>query len=237
MQGFTGMLNEDIIVQKSLLPFKQDFETLHLENCKTIQEIVDKLVPFNFVDARLVVTLNNEVVEEDKWDVQLKKGELVGLNFIPTGGGGGGKNPIATIVNIIAAVAVAVFAPQAIPALAGWMGVSQATAAGIYYITASMVISIANTALMSTPKQSYQAAEKESQSQFIEGASNSINKYGIVPVNLGTNRMFPPQAALPYTETSGNNQYARQLFTYGYGNVMVSERKIDETLIEDYEEV
>lgn len=239
MQGFIGMLNEDIIVQKSLLPFKQDFETLHLENCKTIQEIVDKLVPFNFVDTRLVVTLNNEVVEEDKWDVRLRKGELVGLNFIPTGGGGGGKNPLATIVNIIAAVAVVAFAPQAIPALAGWMGVSQATAGAIYFITASMVISVAQSALMSTPKQNtgYQGSEKESQSQFIEGASNAINKYGIIPVNLGTNRMFPPQAALPYTETSGNNQYARQLFTYGYGNVMVTERKIGETAVEDYEEI
>lgn len=239
MQGFIGMLNEDIIVQKSLLPFKQDFETLHLENCKTIQEIVDKLVPFNFVDARLVVTLNNQIIESDKWDKPLKKGELVGLNFIPTGGGGRGKNPLATIINIAAAVAVAVFAPQAIPALAGWMEVSQATAAGIYFITASMVISVANTALMSTPKQNigYQGAEKEPQSQFIEGASNSINKYGVIPVNLGTNRMFPPQAALPYTETSGNNQYARQLFTYGYGNVMVTERKIGETAVEDYEEI
>ena len=237
MQGFIGMLNEDIIVQKSLLPFKQDFETLHLENCKTIREIVDKIVPYNFVDARLVVTLNNEVVEEDKWDAQLKKGELVGLNFIPTGGGDGGKNPLATVVSVVAAIAVAAFAPQAIPALAGWMGVSQATAGAIYFITASMVISVAQSALMSTPKQSYQSAEKESQSQFIEGASNSINKYGVVPVNLGTNRMFPPQAALPYTETSGNNQYARQLFTYGYGNVMVTERKIGETAVEDYEEI
>ena len=232
------MLNDDIVVQKSLLPFRQDFETLHLEKCKTIREIVNKTIPYNFVGARLVVTLNNEVIEENKWDRKLKKGELVGLNFIPTGGGGGGKNPLATVVNIIAAVAVVVFAPQAIPALAGWMGVSQATAAGIYYITASMVISIANSALMSTPKQnSYQAAEKESQSQFIEGASNSINKYGIIPVNLGTNRMFPPQAALPYTETSGNNQYARQLFTYGYGNVTVSERKIGETDISEFQEL
>ena len=240
MQGFIGMLNEDIIVQKSLLPFKQDFETLHLENCKTIREIVDKIVPYNFVDARLVVTLNNEVIEENKWDRKLKKGELVGLNFIPTGGGGGGKNPLATVVNIIAAVAL-IYTGQvyAIPYMTAQWGFSQAAAAAVWYIGSSMVMSVASSALMSTPKQNigYQGAEKESQSQFIGGASNSINKYGVIPVNLGTNRMFPPQAALPYTETSGNNQYARQLFTYGYGNVMVTERKIGETAVEDYEEI
>lgn len=231
------MLNDNIVVQKSLLPFRQDFETLHLENCKTIREIVNKTIPYNFVGARLVVTLNNEVVEEDKWDAQLKKGELVGLNFIPTGGGGG-KNPLATVVAVVAAVAVAVTGQYyAIPAMSSAWGISEATAAAIYYIGSSLVMSVASSALLSTPKQSYSSSEKESQSQFIEGASNSINKYGVVPVNLGTNRMFPPQAALPYTETSGNNQYARQLFTYGYGNVMITERKIGETAVEDYEEI
>ena len=233
------MLNDNIIVQKSLMPFKQDFETLHLENCKTIREIVDKTIPFNFEGARLVVTLNNKVVESGEWDKPLKKGEIVGLNFIPAGGGGGGKNTLMTIVNIVAVIAVAVFAPQAVPALAGWMGVTESTAAAIYYITASMVISVANYALMSTPKQNigYQGAEKESQSQFIEGASNAINKYGVIPVNLGTNRMFPPQAALPYTETSGNNQYARQIFTFGYGKIFVSDEKIGETKLEEFTEV
>ena len=90
---------------------------------------------------------------------------------------------------------------------------------------------------MSTPKQSRSTSEKESQSSFIEGASNAINKYGIIPVNLGTNRMFPPQAALPYTETSGNNQYSRQLFTYGYGKLLVTDRKLGETNIEEFDEV
>lgn len=236
MQGFIGMLNEDIIVQKSLLPFKQDFETLHLENCKTIREIIDKIVPYNFVDARLVVTLNNQIIEPDNWNKPLKKGELVGLNFIPTGGGGD-KNPLATVVSVVAAVALAAVGQTwVIPAMTTW-GLNSYVASGIYYITASMVMSVASSALMSTPKQSYSSQERESQTQFIEGASNSINKYGVIPVNLGTNRMFPPQAALPYTETSGNNQYARQLFTYGYGNVMVTERKIGETAVEDYEEI
>lgn len=232
------MLNDEVIIQKSLLPFKQDFETLHLEKCETLREIVNRLVPYSFKDCHLVITINNVIVDyESNADKKINKGDLIGLNFIPTGGGGSGKNPIITIVNIVAAVATAVFAPQAIPALAGYLGVSQATAGAVYFIAASMVIGVANNALMSTPKQSYTSSEKESQTQFIEGASNSINKYGVVPINLGTNRMFPPQAALPYTETSGNNQYARQLFTYGYGNVMITDRKIGETSIDEYDEV
>lgn len=234
------MLNEDIIVQKSLMPFRQDFETLHLEKCETVKEIVDKLVPFNFTDCRLVVTVNNEVLDADKWtDYKLKKGELVGLNFIPTGGGDGGKNPLATVINIIAAVAlVAIGQAWAIPAMTAW-GLNSAVAASIYYIGSSMLLSLGNYALMSTPNQAstFRSSLKESQTQFIENAQNAINKYGIIPVNLGTNRMFPPQAALPYTETSGNNQYCRQIFTYGYGKLKITDRKLGETDISEYEEV
>lgn len=228
------MLNEDIIVQKSLLPFRQDFETLHLENCKTIREIVDKTIPYNFVDARLVVTLNNEVVEEDKWDAQLKKGELVGLNFIPTGGGGGGKNPLATVVSIVATVAlVAVGQTWVIPAMTTW-GLNSYVASGIYYITASMVMSVAYNALASTPKQDKSSDEGV---QTISSSSNEIDKYGIIPINLGKNRIFPKQAALPFNEIVGLDQYVRQLFTYGYGKLKITERKLGETNLSDYEEV
>lgn len=230
------------------MPFRQDFETLHLENCKTIREIVNKTIPYNFEGARLVVTLNNEVAESDEWDKPLKKGELVGLNFIPTGGGGGGKNVVMTVAVIAAAIAL----PYAAAGLAGWatgaasfgaaLEIGYGTAAlygGVYgatLIAGSMLLSMAQSALMSTPRQTGGlGSEKESQSQFIESASNSINRYGVVPINLGTNRIFPLQAALSYTETSGNNQYARQLFTYGYGNLIVTDRKIGETSVDDFE--
>ena len=232
------MLNEDIIVQKSLMPFNNDFETLHLEKCKTIQEIVDKTIPFNFVDARLVVTLNNEVVESDKWDIPLKKGEVVGLNFIPTGGGSG-KNTLVQVVAVVATVALTIYTGG---------GFAAAMQAGAYWeaagwaagqIAGSMLINMAATSLMSTPNQAstFKSSLKESQTQFIENAQNAINKYGIIPVNLGTNRMFPPQAVLPYTETSGNNQYCRQIFTYGYGKLKITDRKLGETDISEYEEV
>ena len=176
------MLNEDIIVQKSLLPFRQDFETLHLEKCKTIQEIVDKTIPFNFVDARLVVTLNNEVVESDKWDIPLKKGEVVGLNFIPTGGGSG-KNTLVQVVAVVATVALTIYTGG---------GFAAAMQAGAYWeaagwaagqIAGSMLINMAATSLMSTPNQAstFKSSLKESQTQFIENAQNAINKYGIIP--------------------------------------------------------
>lgn len=251
------MLNEDIIVQKSVLPFRQDFETLHLENCKTPREIVNKLVPFNFVDCRLVVTLDGEILPEEKWGQQLKKGQLVGLNYIPTGGGDGGKNVLTAVAVIVAAIAIpalagslALMAGNAAVAagagafgagIGGFTGLAAAAYAatyGVVMIGGSMLLSMATSSLMSTPSQSFGTSSyKESQTQFVEGASNAVNKFGVIPVNLGTNRMFPPQAALPYTESSSNDQYCRQLFTYGYGKVSVVERKLGETALDEYDYV
>lgn len=230
------MLNEDIIVQKSVLPFRQDFETLRLQDCKTPQEIVNKLVPFNFVNCKLVVTLDGEILSKDKWNQKLKKGQIVSLNYVPTGGDDG-KAVMQVVITIAAIVTTAYLGPIAGGAIAaGNYGTAALAGAGI--VAVSMVSSMAMNALMTTPKQSDGTlGYKDSQTQFIEGASNSINKFGVIPVNLGTNRMFPPQAALPYTETSGNDQYCRQLFTYGYGKVTVIERKLGETILDDYDYV
>lgn len=230
------MLNEDIIVQKSVLPFRQNFETLRLQDCKTPQEIVNKLVPFNFVNCKLVVTLDGEILSKDKWNQKLKKGQIVSLNYVPTGGDDG-KAVMQVVITIAAIVATAYLGPIAGGAIAaGNYGTAALAGAGI--VAVSMVSSMAMNALMTTPKQSDGTlGYKDSQTQFIEGASNSINKFGVIPVNLGTNRMFPPQAALPYTETSGNDQYCRQLFTYGYGKVTVIERKLGETILDNYDYV
>ena len=240
------MEENNIIVQKSLLPFNQTFTTVELKDCKTVQDVVNKTIPYHFADCRLVVTYNGQVIEKEKWETtELKEADLIGLNFIPTGGGGG-KNTLMMIAVIVAAVALPALAGAAYSAAAataagataiGGVSVAGALAYGAVMIAGSMLLTMAQTALMSTPKQSSGTNASESQTSFIEGASNALNKYGVIPVNLGTNRMFPSQAALPYTESAGNNQYCRQLFTYGYGKVLVSDRKIGETSLDEFDEV
>lgn len=229
------MEENKIIVQKSLLPFNQTFTTVHLKDCKTVQDVVNKTVPCHFADCRLVVTYNGEVIEKDKWSTTaLKEADLIGLNFIPTGGNND-KSVGIQIITIIAIAATIYFGGPAAVAAWGkaWGSVAIATAVTVE----SMLSQMALNALLSTPKQLSGTNTSESQTAFVEGSSNSISKYGVIPVNLGTNRMFPSQAALPYTETSGKNQYCRQLFTYGYGKVLVSERKIGETSLDEFDEL
>lgn len=240
-----------ITVQTSLMPFSTHFTTIGLNNCKTLQDVVNSTVPYNFTDSKLVVTHNGVVIVSDRWEsTQLKEHDLVGLNFVPMGGGGGGKN-VAVMVGVVVATVLtagaasaaygAIAASSALTGALGTIG-GYSVLGGIAYagvlVGGTMLISMAQNALMSTPKQSRGTGSlAESQTSFIEGARNTIDKYGIIPVNLGTNRMFPKLAASVYTETSGNNQYARQLFTYGYGKVAISDRKFGETEVSNFTEI
>lgn len=229
-----------ITVQTSLMPFSTHFTTVGLNNCKTLQDVVKTTVPYNFKDSKLVVTHNGVVIVSDRWEsTKLKEHDLVGLNFVPMGGHGGGKN-IVTQAIILTVVAVSSYfsmgaAAAAFKAGEFWTGVGYTSLT----IGISMAGSMATNALMSVPKQSRGTGSSlaESQTSFIEGARNTIDKYGIIPVNLGTNRMFPKLAASIYTESAGNNQYARQLFTYGYGKVAISDRKFGETEVSNFKEV
>lgn len=228
------MLKNNVTVQSSLLPFNKIFSTTTLNDCKTLQDVIDRTAPCNFSDCNLIVTLNGEKVFDDFKSVKLKEGDLVGLNVVPTGGGGSGKN-VAAQIAITVAVVVAT-------AYTGGMAASAATIAGkvawgAATVGVAMIGTMAQRALMSTPNQSSGTSKSETQKKFIEGASNTIDRYGVIPINLGTNRMFPNQAAIPYSENTAKDQYIRQLFTYGYGKLLVEERKFGETEIENFTEV
>jgi hypothetical protein len=71
----------------------------------------------------------------------------------------------------------------------------------------------------------------------ITGTSNQANPYGVIPCVVGTKRFFPPHAALPYTEISGDDQYLRMLLDLGYGDLDISDILIGETPITSYEDV
>lgn len=244
------MQNTNVTVQTSLMPFKRTFDTVGLNHCKTLQDVVNCMIPYNFADCKLVVVHNGNVIYTDYESVILKENDLIGLNFVPMGGGRGGKNTVMMIGLVVAAIALPWAAGLAYGAIAtsaytaalgtvGGVSILGGIAYGTTLIAGSLLLSMAQSALMSTPKQSSGTRTSESQTSFIEGARNSINKYGVIPINLGTNRIFPNQAALPFTESSaqGKEQYIRQLFTYGYGKLLITDRKLGETELNKFEGV
>lgn len=223
------------ILQTKLLPFKTSFKSVEVEEGITLQEIYDKFVVGPIDGSSLFLTVNNQVVPKELWgELRTTKNMVVGLNAIPTGGGNGRK-VTATLVQVT--ILTAAFYTGGAAAAAGF------TMTGVGYAAATVGLSIAATmaynAIYQVPLQSNlnTTSVKESKTQFISSGSNVIDKFGVIPINLGTNRMFPKQAALPYTEANGKNNYLRQLFTYGYGKVYVSNRKIGETPVENYNDL
>jgi hypothetical protein len=247
LKGFIDMQN----IQTAVLPFDlHSRRTLAVPAGMNLKEIVEHIAPPVFGDAVIYATINGEVIDPSHWkNIRPKLNAVVGVCIVP-GKGGGGKNPLSTIITLVTLVAApylaGVYGASLAGAIYGGMGpvtASQfAVASGIIRVAVGAVGFLAASALSSAPHQSNQAnagntGVRNSPTQFVEGASNQILRDGVVPICLGTNRMFPPQAALPYTETQNGDQYVRQLFTFGYGKVSISEEKIGDTLLSEFDDV
>lgn len=236
------LVSSGIQVYVSPLPFSNKREKVEVDFGSSIEQIVAQVAPLALLGkATAIVFINDHIVPKNVWHlVRPKPGTTVNIRVVPTGGGG--KNPLTTILSI----AVMIAAPYAAGLALGAMGVA---ASSIVYGTltygALMTAGVATvgllavTALAPPPKQPGGLSDpSQSPTQFIEGARNTINPFGGVPVCLGTNRMVPLQAARPYTETDAGRQFVRQLFTYGYGQQLVaSDFRIGDTPMESYSNV
>lgn len=213
----------------------------------TVQEIVLLSLPqgIALADVGAVVTINGEAVPRQCWKaVRPKLGTVVNVRIVPQGGGGK-KNPLVSILSIAVLIAAPYMGAALAGSMYGTMGITGATI-GFATTAATAAIGVVGSMLISAlappPKPSFagrgSSNPSESPTMFVEGARNSAIAYGPVPVVLGTNRMVPPLAARNYTEAAGNKQYARQLFTYGYGQqLLISDLKIGETALSEFKGV
>ena len=203
-------------------------------------------IPDPFLD-HVELRLSGETVHRIYWrNVRPKPGRLVEVMLVPqgpvAGGGGGGKNPLRTVLTIaIVAGALAVTGGALAPAFGAAFA-----AGGTGALIAGAGIAIAGQLLVNSlipvrPPQigGINSAEDVSGSkmQFIEGARNQPQQWGSVPVVYGAHRMVPPYGAKPYTRISGKDQYLHMLFVWGYGPLDISLLKIGETPIAQFEGV
>lgn len=242
-------IQNNLAIYASPLPFSNKQIKAHAVVGSTVQQIVDLVLPKELKDANLDahVFIGGHPVPREKWrNIKPKEGHLINVRLVPQGGGGG-KSPIATLLSI----AITIAAP----------GIGNAIALGLQgtFATGAVIWNVGSTALswgtvfgaavgvvgkmlvsaLAPPPKPSNAGQisnpAESPTQFIEGAKNSLNPFGVIPICLGTNRMFPLQAARPFTETQNGDQYVRQLFTYGYvQNIQISDLKIGETAISQF---
>lgn len=204
----------------------------------------DPLFARVFIDDRLIL--------KAEWEYATPKAnQLVTVRVIPTGGGGG-KDALR-IVAMIGVVAAAVFtAGGALAGAAGLIGGGSAwagaTAAGfgvgglgstLAGVAVSIAGSLAVNALIPPAKPKLQDLSRLnlSPSLSLTGVSNQLAPYAPIARLYGRYRIFPSLGAKIYTETVGSDQYLRALFCCGYGPLALSEMKLGQTPIEQYEGV
>lgn len=235
----------DLQIYASPFPFSNKQVKAYAPFGSSVQEIVDQICPpqLRGESVGAVVYINGHAIFRKHWSsIRPKPGTIINVRIVPLGGGG--KNPIASLLGI----AVMIAAPYLGAALGTSLGLS---VMGTGVLTAGQTLffnslvsagvgilgKLAISALAPPPKPSnlgQVSNPAQSPTQFIEGAQNSIDPFGVVPICLGVNRYVPKQAARPFTESKDDAQYVRQLFTWGYGKVVVSDLRIGETLITDF---
>ncbi len=180
---------------------------------------------------------NASPVLRERWDETLiVDGDLVVFVPLPQGGGGG-KNPLRTILMI----AVMVAAPYLGGVIAGALSITSTI--GISLITAGVGLLGATlvNVLLPPPKPAAPSFGKgvpsPSPTYSLAAQGNQARLTQPIPVIYGRHRVYPDLAATPWTEYDGNDQYLHQLHCIGQGAYDLEQVRIEDTPIASFEEV
>ena len=201
---------------------------------QTIQQMLDGVAQGAQIAATLRVEIGGYEVPRELWArVRPKAMVPIHCTVMPAGGGGARK-----ILRSVLMIVVAIFAPQV-----GLLFGSQLLGAAAF-----MVGSLLVNALVPPPKPPSMGGAQQDPGRWnmLTGSSNQANPYGVIPLVLGECKVFPPHAAMPYSEVLGDTTYQRLMFDLGhdYGGpddstvyMQVTDLKIGETAIGDFDEV
>lgn len=215
-------------------PFTMDHGVVTVHAGQTIEAMLREAAGGE-VRATLRVEIGGYEVPPALWArVRPKLGTAIHVTAMPAGGGGARKI-LRTLLLVALTVFTAGVASGAYLAGVTVLGMGGATLAAAISIVGSLVIN----ALIPPPKPpGFGGGSMELGNwNMLTGSSNQAAPYGVIPLVIGQAKVFPPHAAMPYSETLGDTSYQRLLFDLGHGDVDVTDLKIGETPIEDFDEV
>ena len=165
------------------------------------------------------------------------------LRGVLGGGGGGDKNPLGIILGVVISV-VAIWAG---PFIAGSavLGLTGTTASivggvitgGIMLAGGMLVNALFPTAQPALSGPTFNDRAKDSPTYSINGARNTANPYGFVPLVLGRHRHTPPLAAKSWTVWEGDKQFFNMCVCWGHPDIEVADFRIGKTILENYKQV
>lgn len=201
----------------------------------TVAEIVKAALPgatpADQTRARvsLVTDRGSAVILPDRWHaVRPRPGVRVVIRLVP------GKSALRAVLQIvvsIAAVALGQVWAAGLGFAAGTTGFAIASAA------ISLGVNLLGNMLINALIPPVKPDDERRNSYSISGWRNRFDPDGAVPVLLGQIRYAPPFAARSYTEIVGDWQYIRAIFNFGEGPLDLTDFRIGDTSIADYDDV
>lgn len=193
-----------------------------------------------------IVTIGDRQVPRAWWrNVAVKPGVVIGVAAGVAGGDGNGNSNVGRVVLMIAVVVAAAYTGGAAAGAAGWSGAGAMTLGQTAaYVAASAAVMtvgmMAVNALLPLPTNDLSGAggSAASPTYSLAGGSNRVRRYEPLPLVIGTHRMFPDQACAGYTLfVNGNDQYLFIAYNFGFGDLEITDLRIGDTLLSDYQDV
>lgn len=204
---------------------------LEYDSGDSLADIRAKLPIPEALRPRVAVAVNGDAAPED---YRPEPGEHVLFYLLPAGGESGGKGVLSTVAMLGLTLAAA-GAPGA--AFAGAIGLGESVAVGraLLMMGGSLVLGLAQNALIKPPPQ----ADQPGGDPFFRftGSRNQLAPWAWFPRVYGRHRLYPYLLAPPNITIEGAEQYIHLLFDFGYGPLQLSDLKIGETPLDSYENV
>ncbi|MDD5159695.1 MAG: phage tail protein, partial [Sulfuricurvum sp.] len=204
-------------------------EIKEIESGKPIYAVIDGF----YCHFDVVVSLNGHITQD--YEYIIKDEDHIGFVAVPSGGGGG-KNPFATI----AMVALMVAAPYA-GAYAGIMWGTTGAALVSTAVTAGVMIGggMLINSLLPPPSPSFTSTDgmRSSATYNWDNVSNQYTEGVVLPIVYGKAKIVPPIIS-QYVETVGSKQYLNLLYALNDGEIAtVSDITINNNPITYYTDV
>ena len=238
----TELIKTDkILVAASSHPLRAAIVDYELEEGFTIFELLSIVQPDSNLYEHTYIEIEGIPVPKNYWKLaKPKAGHLVSINIVPTGG-----DTLRTIliIGVIAAsfyfggalgtaiVGSSTFTIGGAVVASSVIGSTIITVAGGLLVNLIAPINPVGSGARSSPNKA------ESPSYFIDQARNTVRPYSAVPVIFGRIRVVPPLGAQTITEVVGGDQYLRMLVVWGYGPLRISDIKIGNTPITEFDDV
>lgn len=200
-----------------------------------VRQALPGLVPADHVRIRVALAseAGASIVQPALWSaVRPRPGVRVVIRVVP------GKSALRSVLTIVVAIAAVATGQLWGASLASTIGLGTGATAvafgqSLVALGVNVVGSLIVNALVPPVKPESSAATRYS----ISGWRNRYDPDGAVPVVLGSLRYAPPFAAMSWSEIDGDQQYIRSMFLFGEGRLSLSDFRIGETSLSEYDEV